>query len=97
MLVTTHSPYILGTFNYLLIAAQCPEQHQVELSKSVHKRMWLEPQKSGAYFIQNGSLTNILVEEDGLTLIKNEVIDGASAEINNRSDIALELLETGDV
>lgn len=97
ILVTTHSPYVLGTFNYLLIAAQCPEQHQAELSKSVHKRMWLEPQKSGAYFIQNGSLDNILAREDGLTLIKSEVIDGASAEINSRSDIALELLETGDV
>lgn len=97
ILITTRSPYVLGTFNYLLIAAQCPEQHQAELSKSIHKRMWLEPQKSGAYFIQNGSLDNILAKEDDLTLIKNEVIDGASAEINNRSDIALELLETGDV
>ena len=65
--------------------------------KECSQKNGLEPQKSGAYFIQNGSLTNILVEEDGLTLIKNEVIDGASAEINNRSDIALELLETGDV
>ena len=97
ILITTRSPYVLGTFNYLLIAAQCPEQHQAELSKSIHKRMRLEPQKSGAYFIQNGSLDNILAKEDDLTLIKNEVIDGASAEINNRSDIALELLETGDV
>lgn len=87
----------MGTFNYLIIAAQCPEQHQAELSKSVHKRMWLKPQDSGAYFIQNGSLDNILVNEDGLTLIENEVVDGASAEINNRSDIALELLETEDV
>ena len=27
ILITTRSPYVLGTFNYLLIAAQCPEQH----------------------------------------------------------------------
>ena len=97
ILVTTHSPYVLGTFNYLLIAAQCPEQHQAALSKKIHKRMWLNPQKTGAYFIRNGSLDDILEAEDGLTLIKNEVIDGASAEINARADMALELLETEEL
>lgn len=97
ILVTTHSPYVLGTFNYLLIAAQCPEQRQAELSGRIHKRMWLNPQKSGAYFMKSGSLDNILTEGDSLTLIKNEVIDGASLEINERSDIALELLETEDM
>lgn len=94
ILVTTHSPYVLGTFNYLLLAAQCPEQRQSELSKKIHKRMWLDPQNSGAYFIKGGSLDNILIEDDSLTLIKNEVIDSASWEINERSDAALELLET---
>lgn len=94
VLVTTHSPYVLGTFNYLLLAAQCPEQSQSELSKEIHKRMWLDPQNSGAYFIEGGSLDNILIEEDSLTLIKNEVIDGASLEINERSDAVLGLLET---
>lgn len=97
ILVTTHSPYVLGTFNYLLIAAQCPEQRQAELSGRIHKRMWLNPQKSGAYFMKSGGLDNILTEGDSLTLIKNEVIDGASLEINERSDIALELLETEDM
>ena len=56
--------------------------------------MWLDPQNSGAYFIEGGSLDNILIEEDSLTLIKNEVIDGASLEINERSDAVLGLLET---
>ena len=96
LLVTTHSPYVLGTFNYLLIAAQCPESRQAELSKQIHKRMWLDPQQSGAYFIKEGSLENILIDEDSLVLIQNEVIDGASLKINEYSDIALESLETED-
>lgn len=96
LLVTTHSPYVLGTFNYLLIAAQCPESRQAELSKQIHKRMWLDPQQSGAYFIKDGSLENILIDEDSLVLIQNEVIDGASLKINEYSDIALESLETED-
>lgn len=97
ILVTTHSPYVLGTFNYLFIAAQCPKQQQAEISKRIHKRMWLDPQKSGAYFIKSGSLDNILIEADSLILIKNEAIDGASLEINERCDIALELLEMEDM
>ena len=86
----------MGTFNYLLIAAQCPESRQAELSKQIHKRMWLDPQQSGAYFIKDGSLENILIDEDSLVLIQNEVIDGASLKINEYSDIALESLETED-
>lgn len=96
ILVTTHSPYLLGTFNYLLIAAQCPKQQQVNLSKDIHKRMWLDPQKCGAYFIQSGKLANILTGEDSLVLIKNEVIDNASLEINRFSDIALGFLDMED-
>lgn len=89
LLITTHSPYVLGALNYLLIPHQSSPSGQKEIAKSIHKRFWIEHQKATAWFIQNGHLENILSNEDGISLIKNEMIDGASQEINSLTDICL--------
>jgi len=89
-LITTHSPYLLGTFNYLLMAHQCPETRQEVIKEKVHKYKWLDPNDTCACFICDGYLENALSDEDGLVLIQNERIDGASKNINQIGDLLLE-------
>lgn len=91
VLVTTHSPYILGTFNYLLYASQLEVSDQNAIKKVVDKNYWLKAQGTSAYFIADGSMSTALNEESGLRLIRNELIDGASAEINSKFDALLNL------
>ena len=90
VLVTTHSPYVLGTFNYLLMAGQVAESYQKEVSKKLRKRLGAE--NPNASYIRNGELANGISDEDNLRLIKNELIDGASVEINDISDYLLGFL-----
>ena len=92
VLVTTHSPYVLGTFNYLLMAGQVAERHQKDVAKKLRKRLWLEAENVNACYIRDGELTNGISNEDNLRLIKNELIDGASSEINDMSDYLLVFL-----
>lgn len=97
LLVTTHSPYILGTFNYLTMAFQVPSRRSEAAKKVIDKKMWISPEKLHAYFMDNGDLTSAEDSADNLKLIKNEMIDGASDDINKKTDELLELLyESGD-
>lgn len=95
VLVTTHSPYVLGTFNYLLMAGQVAESYQKEVAKKLRKRLWLKAENTNAAYIHNGELANGISDEDNLRLIKNELIDGASTEINDMSDCLLSFLYAG--
>lgn len=91
-IVTTHSPYILGTFNYQLMANQVPPAYHEQIKKQLNKRMWLNEKKTNAYYIHKGAMEVAIREEDGLKLIKDELIDGASSSINEMSDFLLEFL-----
>lgn len=88
-IVTTHSPYVLSTLNYLMLAGQVPVQRQEEVKPRLNKRFWLDAERSNAYYIHDGKLETAVNEDDGLKLIKNELIDGASTEINALSDFLL--------
>lgn len=90
LLVTTHSPYVLGTFNYLLLAAQAKRPGRS--FKAVHKRKMLCPDTTAAYYVCNGQVVSMVSDADGIKLICNERIDGASEQINRISDQMLELL-----
>jgi hypothetical protein len=91
VLSTTHSPYLLGTFNYMLLARQAPGEKQELAKKKLHKRCWLNPDDVGAYHIHDGTMESALDRNDGPTLIDNSLIDGASHDINEISDALLEL------
>ena len=98
VLVTTHSPYLLGTFNYLLLASQAGQFERDEAIKQVDKAYWLAVGNSAAYYIHDGVIDWAMDQEDGVSMIKNELIDGASSEINCKSEELLTLLyrEAGD-
>lgn len=89
-LITTHSPYLLGTFNYMLQAGQCSEFSAQEIKHKLRKRYWLDPSAVSASYIINGHIEDAIDNSDNFTLIKNELIDQASVDINEISDYILE-------
>ncbi len=94
VLLTTHSPYILGALNNLIYAehlAQNVKYRQrvlAELPEEYHVK------ECYAYFLKNGGLYPC-IEEEGLII--NEVIDGASSEINEMYDKLFDIEYGGGV
>lgn len=86
VLVTTHSPYILGELNNLLYAFKVPnidgKRDRIIKSCSI-----LDPRKTEAFHIDTGKSENAM--EDNL--IRNDLIDGASQNINEENDKLMEL------
>ena len=80
----THSPYVLGSLNNMLFANQIIEE-KPNSSKKVYSVIEKDKvlEKCPAYNIKNGDLSPCMAE-DGL--IANEVIDGASSDINDAYD-----------
>lgn len=89
-LITTHSPYLLGTFNYLLLAGQTKSQKIDEIKKKLHRRYWITADTAAAYHIHDGRMDSALDVDDGLTLINNALIDGASDSINEISNYIID-------
>ena len=86
VLITTHSPYILGEFNNLLFANEI--KNSSEKVKSLLKNTRPLPyENSQAFYISNG-IKNEGTEEH---LIRNELIDGAADDINELNDKLMEL------
>ncbi len=81
LLVTTHSPYILGATNNLIYANYLSTQYDVNdvVNKFFHIK------NHNAYYVQDGKITSCL-EDSEEKLICNEIIDGASETINNTYD-----------
>lgn len=82
LLITTHSPYVLGTVNNLLFANQITQETKtIKSNDVVEKEKQLETCNS--YFVEHGTIIECTAE-DGL--IKNEIIDDASRIINDEYD-----------
>ena len=94
ILLTTHSPYVLGTLNNLLFAQEIYNSDNSKkelLNKILKKDFWLDYNNFSSYFLRNGISENCF-DNDG-KCIKNEVIDEVSMIINDEFD---KLLEIGD-
>ena len=97
LIITTHSPYILSSFNIFLYAANIEEILNEKKSNIVDKRLRIHADKISAYMVDrndsNFSYESIIDEELGL--IKAEAIDDASVEINETIDRLMDL-EVGE-
>lgn len=87
-IITTHSPYILGTISNLL-DAQRMKAMGYDISHIMEKEnltsfQLLKSSDFSAYFVDNGELYDAVDSENGL--IRNELIDGASDKINGFAD-----------
>lgn len=90
ILLTTHSPYILGTINNLLYANKISKEvEKAKLYEIIHSNKWLDFASVSAFHIENGALKSCL--DNDFKAIDNAVIDGASEEINNDFDKMLAL------
>ena len=93
--VTTHSPYVLSSFNNLLEAWQVGHVDG-ERSKAVRnvidEKYWVNPEEFRAYSIEDGHLKSIMDEETHL--ISDNYLDAVSEQIGGEFD---ELLRIGYV
>lgn len=91
LVITTHSPYILTSFNNLLQAGQLLEKgaSKRKLFKIVPEFEILKPGQLNAYAFANGGVTNLIDEETGL--ISADLLDEVSEEIAVQFDELLDL------
>jgi hypothetical protein len=89
--ITTHSPYVLSSFNNLIYAGQLAKQKpelKDEIAALVPEHFWVEDGSFRAYCIQDGVLKSILSESG---LIDGEYLDSVSDTIGNEFDSLLRL------
>ena len=90
VVLTTHSPYILGSINNLLYANYMSGKvDKTELSEIIERDFWLEYSALGAYYMEDGIAKDI--KDDELAAINYDVIDGASLDINDAYERMVEL------
>lgn len=90
VLLTTHSPYILGTINNMLYANRISKKvNKSKVAKIMNRLKWLQFEKLSAYYVESGVIQSCLDKE--FESIDNEVIDGVSDVINSDYDRMLEL------
>lgn len=92
MLLTTHSPYILGAVNNLLYAGNLFIKNGTlakEVDKVVAEKMQIDARHTSACYARDGILRNIMDEE--LMMIQNDVIDEITVDINSRNEKLMEL------
>ena len=82
IMITTHSPYILGQLNNMLLGNQLKNNDgEIISTDQIIQESWI-----GAQHVHDGRIENALT--DGL--IDNSLIDGASKDINDLTDRLLE-------
>lgn len=91
VVLTTHSPYVLGTLNNLLYANSVPGRYLNEVNDIIPKSLWLDCDKFDAWFVKDGTIENCM--DLDIHIIQNERIDEISKVINRDFDKILELQE----
>ncbi len=89
MVVTTHSPYVLGTLNNLLYAAALTGQARQKAGSVIPHSLWLDHTSFCAWFVRGGRIEECM--DDECHLIQNEKIDEISKTINQDFDLLMDL------
>lgn len=93
VLITTHSPYVLGSFNNMFYADKIGRKHILGIENVIDPKIWIDNEKMQSYFVAKGTLESC--KDIELGGIKNEVIDDVSGVINDDFDKLLELYYAG--
>lgn len=88
-MVTTHSPYVLGTLNNLLYADNIPKKLKDTASSIIPSEFWINGNQFSAWFVKNGSVEDCIDQE--IHLIQNEKLDQISKVINRDFDKLFDL------
>ena len=89
VVLTTHSPYVLGTLNNLLYAHTIGKKHEKKIDNIIPMQLWLNYTSFDSWFVKNGIIENCMDLE--IHMIQNERIDEISKVINHDFDRMLEL------
>lgn len=89
VVLTTHSPYVLGALNNLLYVNTIQSQYTAGAQKVIPKSLWLDFRRFDSWFVQNGTAENCMDSE--IHMIQNERIDEISKVINDEFDRILDL------
>lgn len=89
VVLTTHSPYVLGTLNNLLYAGTIPFNDSKKVSEIIPESFLLDYNHFNAWFVKDGRIENCMDSE--IHMIQNERIDEISKVINEDFDKLLEL------
>ena len=89
VVLTTYSPYVLGTLNNLLYAHTLPENYTGKAGKIIPTSIWLDDKSFDSWFLKNGTVENCMDAE--MHMIQNERNDEISQVINREFDELLEL------
>jgi AAA15 family ATPase/GTPase len=79
VIVSTHSPYVLSSFNNLIYAGKC-RQSSVEhnkLNSIIHSESWLDPDTFSAYVLEQGEIRSI--KDDDLAMIDIADLDAIAS------------------
>lgn len=76
ILLTTHSPYILSSFNNLLYAYNLGMKKAESVARVVDPHLWINPDRLDAYILEQGTARSIFDPE--IQLIESAEIDKAS-------------------
>jgi predicted ATPase len=90
--ITTHSPYVLSSFNTLMLAwkvAQRSDALQAEVEKMIPARSWINPDEFAAYYVDNGTVESIISAETGL--INDSRLDDVSEDFAGEQDFLFDL------
>ena len=84
VLLTTHSPYVLGTVNHLLYADTVGKRALQKTAQIISRSKWIESASCAALFIENGHAEDCMDPE--LMQIDNSLLDQISHGINKEYD-----------
>lgn len=84
VLLTTHSPYVLGTVNNLLYADTVGKRALQKTAQIISRCKWIESASCAALFIENGHAEDCMDPE--LMQIDNSLLDQISHGINKEYD-----------
>ena len=96
ILMTTHSPYVLGSVNNLLYARHISTKVDTKkLEGLCDPHLWLDFHSMQAFHVQNGLLRDCT--DSAFENIENDVIDGASDDINNQFEKMVDLVHKNEL
>ncbi len=93
VLMTTHSPYVLGAVNNLLYAGTVGREHGPEAGQIVPPGEWIDSSACEARFVEKGGAEDCMDRE--LMQIDNARLDQISRSINEEYDALFAVEERG--
>jgi len=95
-MITTHSPYVLSSFNNLLYAGKMGKvsQFQAKLQEIIPKTTWLDPDIFNAYIQEDGQTRSII--DSDLSMINLEELDAVAARQDDEYEQMLALSKEVD-